>query len=411
MKISFIIPSRNNLKYLEWAYNSIRKNQGEHEVEVCVADDFSEDGTDEWCKKTSQSDSNFKWIRNEGPTRQGLVVLNDKLINEVATNDICMVYHADMYLCPGALDAIERHMYGTAEEPVVESRIVSLTRIEPPLHPPGPEKVLQDFGIEPEEFDEEGLLEHIKNRQSTVQTTEGIFAPWAFWKEDFQQIGGHDTLFAPQSKEDSDIFNRFHLNEVEFVQTWEGFVYHMTSRGSRFNPYSGGAPGQNSEEWLHTTTKNMRNFIRKWGTPVNHDKSLKPIVSPKYNIGYRIENCHLPLLEALEPWCDRIYVDEQFRVGRSQDYIEMEQENTSFDLSKRIHTLTDNDRYDYDDILVEINGNLFTHQDFQTLQQLPEILQDSGEEGSFELGNLKITINSLKTYEKELIVCSSQYVL
>ena len=32
--------------------------------------------------------------------------------------------------------------------------MVSATRIEPPLHPDGPEKVLKDFGIEPEEFDE-----------------------------------------------------------------------------------------------------------------------------------------------------------------------------------------------------------------------------------------------------------------
>ena len=155
-----------------------------------------------------------------------------------------------------------------------------------------------------------------------------------------------------------------------------------------------------------------RHYIRKWGSWIKNDEYQYPTIPPKYNIGYRVENCHLQLLEALEPWCDRIYVDELFKViGRSHDYIEIEQENTSFDLSKRIHTLTDNDRYDYDDILVEINGNIFTQQDFQTLQQLPEILQDSGEEGSFELGNLKITISSLETYEKELIVCSSQYVL
>ena len=51
----------------------------------------------------------------------------------------------------------------------VEKTIVSLTRIEPPLHPDGPEKVLQDFGIEPEEFDEEGLLEHINTRQRAVK--------------------------------------------------------------------------------------------------------------------------------------------------------------------------------------------------------------------------------------------------
>lgn len=405
MKISLIIPSRNNLKYLKWAYNSIRKNQGEHEVEICVADDASADETWRWCQEKINYDPHFKAIRNEGPERQGLVILNDKLINEVATNDICMVYHADMYLCPGALDAIEKHMYGTAEEPVVESRIVSLTRIEPPLHPQGPEKVLQDFGIEPEEFDEEGLLEHINTRQSAVQTTEGIFAPWAFWKEDFQQIGGHDILFAPQSKEDSDIFNRFHLNEVEFIQTWEGFVYHMTSRGSRFNPLSGGAPGKDSPEWVGTTTRNMREFIRKWGHAVKHDGFMKPIVPPKYNVGIRVENCTPQLLEALEPWCDRIYVDlENFVL-----YQEKEQPNTSFDLNKRLHGAEyvneAEDRYDYDDIIVEVNGATFGNEEYRHIQNLSEIIQYSGEIGEFELGNLKIQINDLTTYEKDLIIC------
>ena len=39
---------------------------------------------------------------------------------------------------------------------------------------------------------------------------------------------------SPQSKEDSDIFNRFHLKGYKFVQVWKGLVYHMTCRGSRF---------------------------------------------------------------------------------------------------------------------------------------------------------------------------------
>ena len=406
MKISLIIPSRNNLKYLRWAYNSIRKNQGDHEVEICVADDASTDMTWKWCQEKMNYDPYFKAIRNNGPERQGLVILNDKLINEVATNDICMVYHADMYLCPGAIDAIEKHMYGTAEEPVVESRIVSLTRIEPPLHPPGPEKVLRDFGIEPEDFDEEGLLKEVQELKelhtNDPGVTEGIFAPWAFWKEDFQQIGGHDKLFAPQSKEDSDIFNRFHLNGVEFIQTWEGFVYHMTSRGSRFNPSAGGAPGQDSPEWIGTTTKNTREFIRKWGHMIQHDKYMKPIVPPKYNVGIRIENCRdLQLLEAIEPWCDIIYTD-----GDIDNYIAMEQPKTSYDLSKRVHSLTDNDRYDYDDILIEIDSNTFSNESFRHIQHLSEILaNDNLELGTFKLGDIKITINNIETYEKDLIIC------
>ena len=328
MKISLIQPSRNNLKYLKWSYDSIRKNQGDHEVEICVADDFSDkDGTWEWCQERMEKDPHFKAIRNEGPTRLGHTILYDTLVNEVATNDICMIYHADMYLCPGALDAIEKHLK--------EKTIVSLTRIEPPLHPPGPEKILKDYGIEPEEFKEDLLLNNLGSSDFTGPglntTTEGIFAPWAFWKKDFQEIGGHDAIFAPQSKEDTDIFNRFHLNGIKFIQTWDGFVYHMTCRGSRFADGAQRNPNgevfmknRETDEWLKQNQKSTREFIRKWGHYCQHDKYMKPIVPPKYNVAIRVENCTPQLLEALEPWCDRIYTDlEEFVL-----YQEKEQPNT-----------------------------------------------------------------------------------
>ena len=401
MKISLIQPGRNNLKYLKWSYNSIRKNQGKHEVEICVADDFSNDGTWDWCLEMMDKDSLFKAIRNEGPTRLGHTILYDRLVNEVATNDICMIYHADMYLCPGALDAIKEHL--------TDKTIVSLTRIEPPLHPDGPEKILRDFGVEPEEFNEEKLIEWFTSEyeyENITKTTEGIFAPWAFYKKDFQEIGGHDPIFAPQSKEDTDIFNRFHLNGIEFIQTWHGYVYHMTCRGSRFADGATRNPNgevfmknRETDEWLKQNQKSTREFIRKWGHFCKHDALMKPIVPPKYNVGIRVENCTPQLLEALEPWCDRIYVDlEEFVLYQME-----EEKKTSFDLNKRLHSLTDGDRYDYDDIIVEVNGALFNQQDMQLISQLSEIIQSSGEIGSFELGNLKITINSLDTYEHNLI--------
>ena len=93
MKISIIQPSRNNLKYLKWSYDSIRKNQGEHEVEICVADDFSDkDGTWDWCTEMMSKDPHFKAIRNEGPMRLGHTILYDRLVNEVASHDVCMIY-------------------------------------------------------------------------------------------------------------------------------------------------------------------------------------------------------------------------------------------------------------------------------------------------------------------------------
>ena len=55
--------------------------------------------------------------------------------------------------------------------------------------------------------------------------------------------------------------------------------------------------------------------------------------------------------------------------------------------------------------MVEVQGRIFNQQDYQYIQQLSEIISDSGTIGTFNLGNLKITINSLKSYEKDLIVC------
>jgi glycosyltransferase involved in cell wall biosynthesis len=388
MKISLIQPSRNNLKYLKWSYDAIRKNQGEHEVEICVADDASTDDTWDWCKGKMAVDPHFKAIRNDPENgRLGHTILYDRLINEVATNDVAMIYHADMYLCPGALDAIEKYI-----KPGV---IVSLTRIEPPLHPDGPEKILFNGGTEPEEFEEEMLLTSIPRLTDVDKTTEGIFAPWAFYRKDFQEIGGHDPLYAPQSKEDSDIFNRFHLNGVKFIQTWEGFVYHMTCRGSRFNPTITQV-GKESDEWLAQNVRSTRNFIRKWGHFVMHDKFMKPIIPPKFNIGLRLFNSNLEVLHHLEPWFDNVYVDAAI----IDEYIEKEQKNTTYDLRERV--LKDSDLCG-NDITIRLDAKKLDQETFGYIQQLSQIIDQHGEVGTFDLGPLRITIDSLEEYQDSLI--------
>ena len=404
--ISFIIPSRNNLKYLKQAYESIRKNSSvEHEI--CIADDFSDDGTMEQVLVWMKRDKNIKFHRNHGPTRLGHTILYDTLINDYATHDVVMIFHADMYLCPKSDEAIYKHL-----EP---GKVVSLTRIEPPLHPDGPEKVLEDFGIEPEEFDEEALLKKVTTLQlmhgtdyNFAKFTEGIFAPWAIYKEDFQSIGGHDPLYAPQSKEDSDIFNRFVLNGYELIQTWEGFVYHMTCRGSRFKDGALRNPagqvfmkGRESSEWLEQNLRSTRNFIRKWGHMVRHDEMMKPIIPPKYDIGFVVHNCNTQMLKELEPWCSDIYGDWVGHKGiGANDYIKKEQPDTQFDLSKKIHSQHIEPK---NDVVVEFDCNQLTPQNFQIIVNLSEILKESGEVGKMEYDIFKFDIKSLTTYEKDLI--------
>jgi len=396
--ISFIQPSRNNLKYLQWSYNSIRKNLG-YIHEICMADDFSDDGTWEWMQKIAKKDKGVKIHRNEGPTRLGHTILYDTLVNDYATNDIVMIYHADMYALPGLDEEIDKHI-----KPGV---VVSATRIEPPLHPDGPEKILADYGIEPEEFDEQKLLSDLDKFKDTGKTTEGIFAPWAIYKSDFQKIGGHDKLFAPQSKEDSDIFNRFLLAGYKLVQTWEGFVYHMTCRGSRFADGAKRNPNgevfmknRETDEWLTQNNRSTRNFIRKWGHFVKHDALMKPIVPPKYDIGFSVLGCRDTILYELEPWCSTIYVDSPL----IDNYIKREQKETMFNLKDRVKTLFE---VGSNDIVVEFNAREFSQESFNVITSLSEILANDEEleVGEFELGIFTITINKIKTYEEELIVC------
>ena len=387
--ISFIIPSRNNKTYLEMCYNSIRKNAG-YIHEICFADDFSEDGTWEYLQEIEKKDNNIKIYRNEGPERLGLTILYDKIVREMATNDRLMFFHSDMYLLPQATDYIDKYLK--------EGVVVTLTRVEPPLHPEGPEKIVIDFGIEPEELKEQELLNWYDNYEPPQETTEGVFAPWAIMRKDFEGINGHDILFRPQSKEDSDIFNRLHLNGIKFIQTWKGLVYHMTSRGSRFNPYSGGAPGKDSPEWIHTTTKNTKEFVRKWGSSIEHDKHMKPIVSPKYDIMFNLtDDCPFDILHAIEPFCSRLWTPNQEICDL---YIKENQEFTDIDLKEKFSDIENRD------IEVRFNPKTMSQDSWNIIQQLPKIIQDSGEEGeTFELDIFEIVINKMKTYEKELIKC------
>ena len=383
-KITFVLPSRNNLEFLQLAYKSIRNLKTKHCV--LILDDALTDGTSEWIK--SLNDKDIIHYQNPGPERVGIVGMFDKGI-EMSNTDIIFAFHADMVASPNLDINIIKHLQpGT---------VVCATRIEPPLHPEGPEKITQDWGSEVEEFNFNNCMNGMDHfeRQNKDKTTEGIFAPWCMYKSDYLAIGGHDELFAPQSKEDSDLFNRFVLNGYKIIQSWDGLVYHFTSRGSRFNKHVGGAAGKNSDEWLQTTTRNGREFVRKWGHFVKHDPLMKPIIPPKYDIGFIVKNCGLSHLEVLEPWCSTIYVDCSYN-----EYIEKEQSNTKFDLSNRVKPY-DNEKQN--NILVSFDALKLTTQNFQFISQLPEIIKDSGEIGTFILDIFTIDIIHMNEYQNNLI--------
>jgi GT2 family glycosyltransferase len=387
-KITFVLPSRNNLEFLQLAYKSLRNLKTIHQV--LVLDDASVDGTLDWLN--SLNDPDLTVYSNPGPNRVGIVGMFDKGI-ELATTDIIFAFHADMIASPNLdMNILKYLKRGT---------VVSATRVEPPLHPSGPEKITLSLGNDAVDFDFENTITVLKQLEDTNidKTTEGIFAPWCMYKEDFFAVGGHDELFAPQSKEDSDLFNRFHLMGYKFIQSWDGLVYHFTSRGSRFNKHSGGDIGVNSNEWIQTTTNNGRNFIRKWGNFVKHDEYMKPIVPHKYDIALVAKNCRIEHLQFLEIFCSDIYTDlDSITVN---NYIKAEQPNTKFNLKERIHDIGEIPK---NDIIITIDCKNWNDSIQENILNISDILTvNEIEIGDYEFDSIQIEVKSVNFYENNLI--------
>jgi len=334
-KITFCIPSKSNLRYLKTCIPSIRENASRNNHEIIIFVDSDEDGTVEWLEQV-KDEYNLRYFVNPnlGKSLFGIGKAYDYCV-EQSTTDIFMIFHADMMLGKDAdLKAFEH---------LKPQTVVCATRIEPPLHPNGGEKILLDFGMWPEEFKKGEFNQYVEQHLEDDKITNGIFAPWMMYKADFVALGGHDPILH-SCREDSDVFNRMKLAGYKFIQPWNSLVYHLTGRGAgSFD-----------------------------GDPERHAKWL-------------------------EPWCDRIYIEDDMQVIIS-NYIEKEQQNTSFDLTKRVFHIRNNDPIGENDIVVEFDAHRLTQQNFPLLHQLPEIINNSGEIGEFELDIFKIIISYLEDF-------------
>jgi len=394
-RITFVIPCRSNLPYLQQAVGSIEEHYG-NSHDVVILDDASDDNSWNWITEYSEGRDNIIAYRNEGPDRVGHTVLYDVGF-DLAKTEVVSILHSDMVVTPNYVENMLKHLE--------VKKVVSATRIEPPLHPPGPEKYVQNFGLEVDEFSEqkENFLNFVSQKEieNEGKVTDGIFAPWMMYKEDFVDIGGHDFLFAPMELEDSDIFNRFFLNGYELIQSRDAFVYHMTCRGSRFKdgieiekeiPLPDGTiwyKPKDSEEYTILRQHKFREWWRKWHTDVLHDEFMMPIVPSRYDTGFIVKNCNTQILSILEPWCDTIYVDCDYKA-----YVDAENEKSEYDISESVKPY-DNEKNNH--ILISFDASKLTNQHFtEFIKQLPFIIEETGQTGSFNWDIFQIDIISLE---------------
>jgi hypothetical protein len=213
-------------------------------------------------------------------------------------------------------------------------------------------------------------------------------------------------LFAPQSREDSDIFNLFVLAGYTTVQSYDSLIYHMTCRGSRFKD----GIGKNSEEWQFTNYKGERNFKRKWGTMVLHSETLHPIIGSKYNWKLVIDLTNSKLVEKqlyeiltiCEPWTTELHIVSETEIPNQEieAYIANEQKITAYDMKKRIkyyqvENVQDVVTDDFDIVMItSVKGLMADNAMF--VQSSNQIFDALKELGMKDYNGTVISVNKLK---------------
>lgn len=368
--ISLLVAVKNNLDYTQHFYKTTRSIYPE--VEICFSSHNSTDGTDEWLESLNDPYTKIFYTQNKGNFSD-----NYNKAASLATKDYITFIHNDIVLAPNFIENLEKHLN--------PNNIISYTTIEPPIFADHerPGKIIKDLGIDLETFDLQGLYKFVEQKQSDFknQTEPGIGFFMCMPKNKYLEIGGLHNLFNPMFCEDDDLILRWKLLGLNLFTALDSICYHFVSKTSRF-----------SEEYQQHTRQieynSNKNFIRKWGFRNSQ-------YSVKYDIGFIIKNCNQNILEALEPWCSTIYVDCDYK-----QYIEKEQLNTAFGLQERIKPY-DNEKQN--EILVSFDASKLNQNNFQLLQQLPDIIKDSGEVGSFQIDIFTIDIIQMNEYQDTLI--------
>jgi GT2 family glycosyltransferase len=229
-QISFLInTSANTLSYVKLLLKSLKENLVGKEHEILIFVDSDNEGTVDYLRSIKKDFYDLKIITHKLNPCVGYS-RNNNLLVELAKHDIVAYLQSDMLVSRGYDKAVL--------EDLEDDCILSVTRIEPPLHGPSDKTITADFGVDPDTFEWNKFLDFADSVKSDKQV-EYFFAPFVFYKKTWLQFGGYDTLFR-RSREDSDLLQRFIQGGIKIKQTFKANVYHftcVTSRGKNwFDP-------------------------------------------------------------------------------------------------------------------------------------------------------------------------------
>lgn len=409
--ITFCIASANNEReYTHLLLRSLQQNTDISKHEILIFIDSDNQNTYESLMEKKSELPNMRIYRNTSGFPIGSQ-RNVSLMFGAAKNDIVCYLQSDMVVGKD----FDKHISENMED---EKTVLSCARIEPPLHPPGPEKIVKDFGITPEEFKWNDFNQFVAELQSENRPNMiGHFAPFAIYKRIyFDVMGGFDTQFRC-SREDSDFIIRLEQNGLTAIQSWNACVYHFTcvsSRGKDWYKQDDFEARYKNVLQQHADSEELKRFIRKWGFFGHHPR-------PVYDIGLFIDMdkfVDIQLLEYVEPYFTNVYINDKMvarqlketakfkshyyanlRWKYSHEHWESKSHLfTSVDFEKRIQyskdaTSIQNDTVisiPFSDLVQGLNDQ---NSDIRSVIENAHSIVDAYEVGVYEVGGMKIEIH------------------
>lgn len=409
--ISFVTnSSKNTLEHLKLLLRSLQTNLDNKKHEIIVFIDGDNENILEWLLSIKQDFHDLKIIKNEQQAPVGYAV-NKTILTECAKYDIVSYLQSDMVIGPHYDTEILKH--------IKPKRILSATRVEPPLHGVSDITITHDFGLDPNGFD----MNSWNAFSETVKTDKLIdyfFAPITYYKQDWLDLGGYDTIFR-RSREDSDLVQRCLHSGIELIQTFSANVYHFTcvsSRGSDwFNLNNKTAQDRVSLQNFADQIE-FRRFLRKWGNFNHIGDKLK-----RFNVDLLVKNYDIESVYRIEPFFDKIWLTG---LTSEQDLsILLELYEKDYDVSNQLYEISDELwqthklNYRLDNIHKKINigepdsYNVLVTIDFKKISttnafinSLPHLydLLFECEVGEYELDNVFISIRKLELEQIQLKV-------
>ena len=290
--ITFTVSTYNNLEYLKWCVSSVRENAYFKDAPFIVHAENCTDGTNEWLGENYKQYDLEVHIEPKVEPARGIGGGMNFCAHCVKT-DLIIFLQSDFFVTKNFdLELLEEYNKHEGRRVVSSWRVQPNIFNNPPMKPGNIFLPLEAYGAYYDNFEGKAFLDFANEftEINDVQIRRGEGAGgFIISKEDWDYIGGNDSLFAPTSWDDMDLFIRMQNEGYKFIQTTKSVIWHFAGRGSHRLEEN---EGKSSKRQQETERINATKFYRKWGNFPEFDQNdfVKPIPSTKNRMTYDITN-------------------------------------------------------------------------------------------------------------------------